>query len=1182
MSDQNVNTIHKLQIDGVDYVISATYLKNGNSKFDVSDIKTINGESILSENGGNIITSPIAFGNNDKDSVILRKTQGEATGNFSVALGADNLLGNIVDIPEGNDLIYVKASGYASHAEGAAHAIGDYSHAEGGGNVVVESHPTVPTAEGSYSHAEGTHTWAKGPHSHAEGGLTIAELRGAHAEGYKTHAKGGYSHAEGVATFAESGAHAEGGYRDLDDNIIPGGTASGISSHAEGQNTLAKVKASHAEGIGTTAGGQASHAEGNGTTASGHYSHSEGDSTSANQNSSHAEGKLTVAKGIASHSEGYGTISNNKGEHAEGLWNKSNKSTIHSVGIGTSDDERYNAHEISVDGKHYIYGIGNYVGDNPTNDNDLVSIINTKADITYVDQKIDTEIADLINDAPKTYDTLKEIADYIASDKEGAVDMVSKISKVTTRVEELESDNIIGKGAVNNSAVLKGSNNTVTGKYSVALGSNNSVSGSSSATLGYNNTVNQNCCFATGANNSVSGANSSVDGLNTIVEGHESHAEGSGTKVFGHASHGEGMNGEIYGDFAHVEGLQSMVYAHSSHAEGVSCIAGDVNQKDLVADEKTDGACHAEGVGTSSIGLATHTEGKGTIATGIASHSEGLNTKSGLKGYYFKGVDLKNNKIYLSTTKPEIIETKLFSSVVENWKNNPYKVNDIVSIINGDVYYDLKVIEIKGNIIKVENLPFSSISEVNEMLGDSNYTVFCLSQYRSGVVNISIGSHAEGHNTRSFGIATHSEGHGTIAKNVGEHASGIYNVSNGDTQFSIGVGTSEDDRKNAFEVKQNGDIYIEGVSNTLQSNINNANDTIDTLIGNGEGSIIQIVKDEIAKVVASAPDTLDTLEEIAKYIELEDSATSVAKTLSNHSESIKGLEKDSIIVKGDGENSVVLKGGNNKSTGIGSISLGIGSTAEGKYSFASGNSVASGDYSHSEGVAAVENGVTRYTKAIGKASHAEGEGCHASATGAHAEGMWTDAQKNGSHAEGYKTVAGGQYSHVEGNDSQTIGNISHAEGKNCIAKGRASHAEGWYTIANNEGEHASGKYNVSNTDTQFSIGIGSSDNNRKNAFEVKKNGDIYIEGIGGFIGDNSDKSEDVASVIQKLENKHPIIGLIHNDIVNSKSSLDLIYSLIKSSNLAPYIQGFVSNITSETTGAIVGSYTIISVGIANS
>ena len=41
-----------------------------------------------------------------------------------------------------------------------------------------------------------------------------------------------------------------------------------------------------------------------------------------------------------------------------------------------------------------------------------------------------------------------------------------------------------------------------------------------------------------------------------------------------------------------------------------------------------------------------------------------------------------------------------------------------------------------------------------------------------------------------------------------ETAIGSFNVSSEDTLLSIGNGKSEDDRSNAFEVKQNGDIHI--------------------------------------------------------------------------------------------------------------------------------------------------------------------------------------------------------------------------------------------------------------------------------------------------------------------------------------------------------------------------------------
>ena len=49
--------------------------------------------------------------------------------------------------------------------------------------------------------------------------------------------------------------------------------------------------------------------------------------------------------------------------------------------------------------------------------------------------------------------------------------------------------------------------------------------------------------------------------------------------------------------------------------------------------------------------------------------------------------------------------------------------------------------------------------------------------------------------------------------------------------------------------------------------------------------------------------------------------------------------------------------------------------------------------------------------------------------------------------------------------------------------------------------------------------MGISDTDRKNAFEVKQNGDIYITGIGGFTGDNYNSSKSVQEVINELINK---------------------------------------------------------------
>lgn len=191
--------------------------------------------------------------------------------------------------------------------------------------------------------------------------------------------------------------------------------------------------------------------------------------------------------------------------------------------------------------------------------------------------------------------------------------------------------------------------------------------------------------------------------------------------------------------------------------------------------------------------------------------------------------------------------------------------------------------------------------------------------------------------------------------------------------------------------------------------------------------------------------------------------------------------------------------------GKGTHAKGLLSHSEGSETIAEGNgshaegcaTISTGDYSHAEGES---------THSIGKDSHAEGwktisegaqshsEGAHSKAKGqyTHAEGYNTIAEGISSHAEGYETHAKAGYSHAEGWKCIASGGYSHAEGYATKSKGKYTHAEGYYTIANNNYEHASGTYNISNSDTLYSVGIGTSENDRKNAFEIKQNGEVYI------------------------------------------------------------------------------------------
>lgn len=101
--------------------------------------------------------------------------------------------------------------------------IGDISYIESSNN-------------GTYSHAEGTETYATGDYSHTEGWRSKALGDSAHAEGYGTIARGDNTHAEGMNTVANGRyQHVQGKYNIADTtslDIIGNGTTNNNRSNA--------------------------------------------------------------------------------------------------------------------------------------------------------------------------------------------------------------------------------------------------------------------------------------------------------------------------------------------------------------------------------------------------------------------------------------------------------------------------------------------------------------------------------------------------------------------------------------------------------------------------------------------------------------------------------------------------------------------------------------------------------------------------------------------------------------------------------------------------------------------------------------------------------------------------------------------------------------------------------------
>lgn len=145
----------------------------------------------------------------------------------------------------------------------------------------------------------------------------------------------------------------------------------------------------------------------------------------------------------------------------------------------------------------------------------------------------------------------------------------------------------------------------------------------------------------------------------------------------------------------------------------------------------------------------------------------------------------------------------------------------------------------------------------------------------------------------------------------------------------------------------------------------------------------------------------------------------------------------------------------------------------------------------------------------------------------------------GSHSEGYATTSIGEGAHSEGKSTIASGTGAHSEGNETIAHGEGAHAEGIGTITTNDAEHTQGKYNVSTQgQTLHSVGVGTSDANRKNAIEITDGGDIYCLNIGNYNGNTITGANSLQEVLwwgplnTQINYSNNIISLSSNDKYN--------------------------------------------------
>lgn len=177
----------------------------------------------------------------------------------------------------------------------------------------------------------------------------------------------------------------------------------------------------------------------------------------------------------------------------------------------------------------------------------------------------------------------------------------------------------------------------------------------------------------------------------------------------------------------------------------------------------------------------------------------------------------------------------------------------------------------------------------------------------------------------------------------------------------------------------------------------------------------------------------------------------------------------------------------------------------------------------------------------------------------HAEGINNVVCDKAGHVEGYNNVAGdmipghGQDSKIYAPHVEGIGNkvasllyAVHVGGANCIVhSGNYSFAHGYNLSISNNYEAAFGKFNLSEIDGKkivFSIGIGTSDTNRKNAVSVFEDGSVEIPGLQASIS-KEQVEEIVSNALIPLSAK---IDSLNDRINTVETTVDEITALLSS------------------------------------
>ena len=316
------------------------------------------------------------------------------------------------------------------------------------------------------------------------------------------------------------------------------------------------------------------------------------------------------------------------------------------------------------------------------------------------------------------------------------------------------------------------------------------------------------------------GISSSTLGYNCIASGHYSHAEGYNAKTLTVLDRYDTFVDSVLGP------------GFSAHAEGSSTRAVGY-------------ASHAEGNGSLTIGSASHAEGAGTSAVGDHSHASGLKTvtkgaSSFVYGEYNANYETPYDILdYLSSSKVLFPKTGQFycsEKYIFDQTTSTYTLVSPILVSAIDIY----------------------------ALNDSVINKYFVIDFNNSMIEDSISGSKLIMPTSSTTSGSHNTLRYYIRNNITLRRPSVYNSDRYFYAHIVGNGTAEDARSNAHTLDwkgnawYSGDVYVGSTSGTNKDE------------GSKKLATEEFVNTSIANLVDSAPDTLNTLNELATAIQEND------------------------------------------------------------------------------------------------------------------------------------------------------------------------------------------------------------------------------------------------------------------------------------------------------------------------